>query len=293
MIREIYDWSAAGIGVYTIVRRLQERGTPGAWGKTWSLNGVRSILRNEAYLGKLIWGRTSQARSPARRSASRRPFLVTSGRARTCRSCGSSAMTSGNASGNAQNGAAAKAGGRRLSAGRPPNSASRHILSGFMTCAVCGKAIVTVHQDKIYGPRWGCYGGHRAHSCSNTVEVGWQASSAWSPCAIAGGTALAGGARLHRGPNERRAEGEGCRGGRHQGTGAAAGTRAEEAAEPGARPRGGAAVRGRDVGGPQPRNGDRGTAASHQPGAADDPAGHHRRPRRARSAPRQPRQPPG
>jgi len=63
VVRQIYEWAANGVGVFTITRRLQET-TPGPWEKPWSQNVIRRVLRNEVYVGKLIWGRVNYERQP-------------------------------------------------------------------------------------------------------------------------------------------------------------------------------------------------------------------------------------
>ena len=71
IVRQMFEWTARGIGVFTIIRRLQER-VPGPWGKPWTQGTIRRILRNEVYLGKLIWGRVSYERQPGTNKMVRR-----------------------------------------------------------------------------------------------------------------------------------------------------------------------------------------------------------------------------
>ena len=67
----MFEWTASGIGVFTITRRLQE-GVPGPWGRPWTQGTIRRILRNEVYLGKLIWGRVNYERQPGTNKMVRR-----------------------------------------------------------------------------------------------------------------------------------------------------------------------------------------------------------------------------
>jgi site-specific DNA recombinase len=64
VVRQIFEWAASGIGAQTSVRRLRESGTPGPGGATWKLGAVKRVLRNERYLGRLIWGQRTTERKP-------------------------------------------------------------------------------------------------------------------------------------------------------------------------------------------------------------------------------------
>jgi site-specific DNA recombinase len=64
VIRRIFDWAANGVGLTTIVERLNAAGIPGTSGKRWSKTAVRRILVNERYLGRQIWGQQSVEHEP-------------------------------------------------------------------------------------------------------------------------------------------------------------------------------------------------------------------------------------
>jgi len=170
VVRQIFELTARGVGVFTITRRLQERG-PGPWGKPWTQGTIRRILRNEAYLGKLIWGRVSYERQPGTnkmvpRTQPRAEWKVTEvpdlrividsvwqqvrAREQEIRA----GLTNGN-----------------LARGRLPGYQSRHLLSGFLRCGDCGGSVAVVSSGKAAGPRYGCLRACREHSCTNRIET--------------------------------------------------------------------------------------------------------------------------
>ena len=63
IIRRVFDWYAAGVGVPTIVNRLQEEHVPGPRGQSWKVGAVRKLLRNERLTGKQNLGSTSNRAS--------------------------------------------------------------------------------------------------------------------------------------------------------------------------------------------------------------------------------------
>lgn len=64
IIRQIFEWSAQGIGVRTIVDRLNAQGISNNTGKRWNPSPVVRILNNERYLGRQIWGQQAAEREP-------------------------------------------------------------------------------------------------------------------------------------------------------------------------------------------------------------------------------------
>jgi hypothetical protein len=64
VIRRIFEWAAEGVGLTTIVERLNAEGVPGTGGKRWSKHPVTRILKNERYLGRQIWGQQSVEHEP-------------------------------------------------------------------------------------------------------------------------------------------------------------------------------------------------------------------------------------
>jgi site-specific DNA recombinase len=64
VIRRMFEWAAEGVGLTSIVERLNAEGIPAASGKRWSKTPVSRILKNERYLGKQIWGQQSVEHEP-------------------------------------------------------------------------------------------------------------------------------------------------------------------------------------------------------------------------------------
>ena len=56
VIQMIFEWAAEGVGLTSIVERLNAKGIPGTGGKRWTKTPVRRVLQNERYLGRQIWG---------------------------------------------------------------------------------------------------------------------------------------------------------------------------------------------------------------------------------------------
>jgi site-specific DNA recombinase len=52
----IFGWAADGVGLTSIVERLNAKGIPGTGGKRWTKTPARRVLQNERYLGRQIWG---------------------------------------------------------------------------------------------------------------------------------------------------------------------------------------------------------------------------------------------
>ena len=64
VIRRIFEWAAEGVGLTSIVERLNAEGIPGTGEKRWTKSPVSRILKNERYLGRQIWGQQSVEREP-------------------------------------------------------------------------------------------------------------------------------------------------------------------------------------------------------------------------------------
>lgn len=170
VIRQIFEWAASGVGIYTIVRRLQ--GTvSGPWGKPWTPGVIHRLLRNEVYLGKLIWGRVSFERQPGsnkrvRRNQPRDQWKIYD--APELRIV-SDILWKRVQSRQEEVRKALK--GKNLASGRLPGYQSKYLFSGFLKCGACGGGVMVVSSGKVAGPRYGCYRAHREHTCENKIEI--------------------------------------------------------------------------------------------------------------------------
>ena len=68
MVREIFEKSLRGSGLKEICKELNDRGVTNR-GKRWYKGTLHYVLRNEAYTGTAVWGKTSkgeEAQDPVR-----------------------------------------------------------------------------------------------------------------------------------------------------------------------------------------------------------------------------------
>jgi site-specific DNA recombinase len=64
IIRQIFGWYANGLGGNAITARLNRDDIRGPRGHWWKVNAVKRVLRNERYLGRMIWGQRTFERRP-------------------------------------------------------------------------------------------------------------------------------------------------------------------------------------------------------------------------------------
>jgi site-specific DNA recombinase len=174
-IVQIFEWYASGLGIGRIIERLHQEGCRGPRGRRWRDGAVKRILANEKYRGFLIWGKSACERRPGTRQIveRRRPRdewrmherpelrIVPEDlwqRVVTRRQAIRSMLPAET--------------GRTLMRGRGAALYSRHLFSGFMSCGVCGKAVVTVTGGKG-SPRYGCQHSWRNGTacCANRLTV--------------------------------------------------------------------------------------------------------------------------
>lgn len=158
-VRQVFAWYADGVGVPSIVERLNQAGIRAPRGnRVWQPGRVRWILKNERYRGRVTYGKTVAKREPGTRRkvmqlrppeewrVADHPELriipedlwerVQARRARVAEVFGVSRA-------------------QPLVRGRSAALYSRHLFSGFMTCSVCGGPVAVVTGG--YGsPRYGC-----------------------------------------------------------------------------------------------------------------------------------------
>ncbi len=119
VVKEIFESSLRGNGLKEICRELNERGITNR-GKRWYRNGLHYLLRNEAYTGTAVWGRTSKGQKvqdPVRVEGAW-PALVS----RKLFDDVQRAMSS-----------------RAPKVRKPARVGSRFLLSGLLKCGVCGR----------------------------------------------------------------------------------------------------------------------------------------------------------
>ena len=149
VIRRIFEWVAQGVGLSTLVKRLNAEGIPGTRGKRWSKGAVHTVVSNERYLGRQIWGQQSVEHEPGtgrriKRDNPRdrwhvldRPDLRIIADDLWARAHATRAEIR-----------AASAPKGTLSRGRSAKHHSNHLITGFAKCSICGGAISSVSGGK-------------------------------------------------------------------------------------------------------------------------------------------------
>jgi hypothetical protein len=170
IVRQIFEWAASGIGAHTIVRRLL--GTPGPGGATWKLGAVKRALRNERYLGRMIWGQRTTDRKPGSNLKTERLLPRDQWKVREAPEL---RIISDQVWEQVQTRIRAIAPrlepGTNLARGRLPGHHSKYLLSGFMKCDLCGGAITIVSCSRRYGPRYSCRRAAHDGSCTNRIDI--------------------------------------------------------------------------------------------------------------------------
>jgi site-specific DNA recombinase len=173
IINRIFEWAADGVGVGTIVDRLNREGIPGTAGKRWNQTPVKRILHNERYLGRQIYGQQAVEREPStgRKIMRERPrsewkiierpeMRIVSDelweRTQATRKAVREAVAPKTA----------------LARGKSGKYHSKHLFSGFAKCGECGATISTVSGGKG-SPRLGCSRSWRngTSSCGNRLTI--------------------------------------------------------------------------------------------------------------------------
>ena len=172
---QMFEWYACGIGVDTIVTRLNQQGASGPSGRLWRGNAVRTALRNERYLGRLIWGRQSVTRRPGTRCRVMRTLPREEWHIHErpeLRIISDDIWARVQARRVEVREAFKLAPGRTLVAGKNAAVYSRHLFSGFLRCGVCTRAVSIVSGG--YGsPRYGCTAAKATGGalCTNTLTI--------------------------------------------------------------------------------------------------------------------------
>ena len=119
VVEEIFEKSLRGSGLKELCKELNDRGVTNR-GKRWNKGGLHYVLRNEAYTGAAVWGRTSKGEKAqdAVRVEEAWPALVS----RELFEDVQQAMSA-----------------RAPKVQRPARVGSPYLLSGLLRCGVCGK----------------------------------------------------------------------------------------------------------------------------------------------------------
>jgi site-specific DNA recombinase len=177
VLRRIFEMSASGLSLKAIARTLNEEGVPsprrsnGSGPATWCPTAIRAMLRNELYIGRLIWNRRKWIKRPGtnkrvprvRPRAEWKTVHVPELRIvdadlwqRVMERQQLLASVYGHAG-----------------AGIHKASSSRYLLTGFLKCGLCGGNLIIV-QGKGKNTRqkhYGCSQNFNRGACQNSLRV--------------------------------------------------------------------------------------------------------------------------
>ncbi len=177
VVRRIFEMSAAGQSLKTIARTLNAEGVkpprPRARKRyaTWCPSAIREMLRRELYIGRVVWNRSRFIKTPGTNKRVRRlrppnewvtverPELriVPDGlwlRVQRRQTWLKARYASGGGPGLLTRAAS-----------------SRYLLSGFLSCGVCGADLIIVSGRKAFrAPQYGCPQHFYRGTCSNDLK---------------------------------------------------------------------------------------------------------------------------
>lgn len=167
VIKEIFHRWADGDTLRAIASDLNRRGIPSpgaAWSREkrrkdgrWLRSSLHELLRNERYAGRLIWNRSRWVRDPdtgkrQRRERPREEWIVREIEPVIDRSLWDRAQSRF----------------RPLRAGR--GGAPRYLLSGLLTCGLCGSRLTVVGGSQ-HRYRCGSFSAGGLEACGNSASV--------------------------------------------------------------------------------------------------------------------------
>jgi DNA invertase Pin-like site-specific DNA recombinase len=164
IVRRIFEEYAAGATPRAIACRLNAEGIPAPQGGTWNAstlngNGKRGVgmLRNELYVGRMIWGRTRKVVSPVTGAELIRP---TAKDAAVAADVSELAIVPRELFDRA---AARKEAMSKVHPGR--QRGRKHLLSGLLRCGACGAGLYVHAANKHGERRLACSRWRESHDC--------------------------------------------------------------------------------------------------------------------------------
>ena len=156
-IRRIFQWAADGVGVTSMVERLNNEGVPRHSGKHWTKSPINWILKNERYLGRQIWGQRYVEHEPGTGRKIMRPNPRSAWKVEErpeLRIISDELWNRAQATRAEIRKAVAPT--RNLARGKDARFHSKHLLTGFCRCEVCGGRMSVV-SGGMGSPRLGCH----------------------------------------------------------------------------------------------------------------------------------------
>ena len=177
LVRRIFEMSASGAALKTIAKTLNAERIPSPRARTgrsaggWCPTGIREMLYNERYVGRVLWNRTKFVKAPGtnRRVARQRPesewrrheapelrivsdqlWQRVQDRLKWLRESYKGGRCNGLLS---------------------RNATSKYLFSGMLICAECGgRLAVIIGSRKNDHPRWGCPRNYSRGTCCNSLR---------------------------------------------------------------------------------------------------------------------------
>lgn len=166
VIRRIFADYLAGHSPKAIAHALNREGVPAPRGQEWRANAIigthgrqNGLLANPAYDGRIVYGRVRMLKDPETRKRVSRP---TGPEDRVEVSAEHLRIVDAETFAAAQRQRAERGVGPFHKQKRP-----RHLLSGLVSCGVCGGAYTIVSKD-----RWACARHRESGTCSNARRIG-------------------------------------------------------------------------------------------------------------------------
>ncbi len=177
IVRRIFGMSAGGASLKTIAKTLNANGVrsprsrDGRVDAGWCPTGIREMLHNERYIGRIVWNRSKFVKVPGtnRRVARARPesewrthclpelrimsdelWWQVQDRLRWLRE---------NYKGNRGNGLLSR------------SADSKYVFSGMLICGECGGRLAIITGSRKHDhPRWGCPRNYSRGTCANSLR---------------------------------------------------------------------------------------------------------------------------
>ncbi|MBB5697183.1 recombinase family protein [Sphingomonas yantingensis] len=161
VVQRIFEEYAAGLSPRSIAGRLNAEGIPAPRGALWHTTAILGskksgfgVLRNQLYIGRLIYGRTRQVVDPRTRQ---RRMKVNTTEEPTVQDVPALRIIDQSLWEEVQALVEGRSWGRPERQRRP-----KHILSGMGVCGICGGPWI-----KVSGDHWGCAHFRMSKACTN------------------------------------------------------------------------------------------------------------------------------
>ena len=176
IVRRIFEMSANSAALKTIAKTLNAEGIPsprarvGRMAPGWCPTGIREMLYNERYIGRIVWNRTRFVKA----------LPIGGLRGRGARANGGHTLPPSSASSRMNSGSGSKIDcdgfGKTTEVIRgigllSRSATSKYLFSGMLVCAEYrGRLAIITGSRKNDHPRWGCPRNYSRGTCSNSLR---------------------------------------------------------------------------------------------------------------------------